>query len=128
MVAWSKSEWHTGGPRSMALDVSRFHRWAVTDSCSVWNVLSSRVLHRTAIGAGCCFSLTNFTLYECLNKPRKKVHEDDLELQRRLRLAREEGQFMSYPLEVEDLQAIQILGRRQQLSKGELASIAFAQK
>ncbi len=72
--------------------------------------------------------MTDFTLYECLGKPRKKIREADLELQRRLRAARQQGQFMSYPLDVEDLQTVEILERRQQLSKGELSSIAFAKK
>jgi hypothetical protein len=86
------------------------------------------MLHRTAVGAGCFFSMTDFALYECLSKPRKKIREADLELQRRLRTARQEGQFTSYPLDVEDLQTVEVLERRQQLSKGELSSIAFAKK
>jgi hypothetical protein len=113
----------------MALDVSAFHKLVVTDTCSVWNVLSSRMLHRTSVAAGCVFSLTGFTLYECLHKPRQQEGgAADIELQRRLTAARKDGQFQSFSLDVADLQDIEILERRQRLSKGELASIAFAKK
>ena len=112
----------------MALDVTIFHKLMVADTCSVWNVLSSRLLHSTSIGAGCLFSITAFALYECLHKPRKKIQEADLELQRRLQAARAEGQFQSYSLDVADLQDVEVLRNRQRLSKGELAAIAFAKK
>ena len=112
----------------MALDVSSFERLVVADTCSVWNVLSSRVLHRSGSGAGCCFSITSFGLYECLHKPRTKVSAADVELKRRLVAARTAGEFQSYPLDVEDLQDVAVLERRQRLSKGELAAIAFARK
>jgi len=112
----------------MALDVSSFNVLVVTDTCAVWNVLSASGVHRTAIAAGCCFSLTSFVLYECLVKPRKSIKDADLELQRRLRTARASAQFQAYSLDVEDLQDVEILERRRKLSKGELSSIAFAKK
>jgi hypothetical protein len=112
----------------MALDVTSFHKLVVTDTCSVWNVLSSRLLHRTSVGAGCCFSMTDFTLYECLEKRREEIAEADLELQRRLRAARAEGQFKTYPLDVADLQDLDVLEQRKRLGKGELAAIVFAKK
>jgi hypothetical protein len=112
----------------MALDVSRFEKLVVADTCSVWNVLSSRVLHRHGVAVGCCFSITTFGLYECLFKPRKTVVAADVELKRRLEAARVAGQFQSYPLDVEDLQDVALLERRRRLSKGELAAIAFARK
>lgn len=112
----------------MTIDVSTFHVLVVTDTCAVWNVLSARALHRAAGAAGCCFSLTEFGLYECLVKTRKKHDDGDRELQRRLRAARESGQFQAYSLDVEDLQDIEVLERRRKLSKGELAAIAFAKK
>lgn len=112
----------------MALDVSTFHAILVTDTCAVWNVLSARTLHRAATTAGCCFSLTEFGLYECLVKPRKKADEGDEELKQRLRTARASGQFQAYSLDVEDLQDVEVLERRRRLSKGELAAIAFAKK
>lgn len=112
----------------MALDVSAFEKLVVADTCAVWNVLSSRVLHRNGSAAGCCFSITSFVLYECLHKPRTKVIATDVELKRRLVAARAAGEFQSYALDVEDLQDVALLERRQKLSKGELAAIAFARK
>jgi hypothetical protein len=112
----------------MTLDVSKFHKLVVADTCAVWNILSSRLLHHTGIVAGCTFSLTGFVLYECLHKPRSKIKDSDRELQRRLKDARAAGQFKSYALAVEDLQEVQILEKRKNLSKGELAAIAFAKK
>lgn len=112
----------------MALDVSSFRVVAVTDTCAVWNILSARVLNRAAVIAGCCFSVTDFVLYECLVKPRRGMTSSDKELQARLRVARDAGQFQAYALDVEDLQDIEILEKRRNLSKGELAAIAFARK
>ncbi|WP_434347658.1 hypothetical protein ACN6A1_06270 [Myxococcus virescens] len=112
----------------MSLDVSAFHRLIVADTCAVWNVLSSRLLHHAGTVAGCFFSVTDFILYECLHKPRSRVDDSDLELQRRLKAARAAGQFRNYSLDVEDLQEVQILEKRKNLSKGELAAIAFAKK
>lgn len=117
----------------MALDVSRFHKLVVADTCSVWNVLSSRVLHAAGLAAGCSLSLTEFGVYECIHKHRSRPTEPDRELQRRLIRAREEGQFKSYRLDLEDLQDVAALERLRlrkgdRLSKGELAAIAFARK
>ena len=110
------------------LDVTLFQKLMVADTCSVWNVLSSRHLYQTGAGAGCFFSMTAFVLYECLDKPRKTIEEADIDLQSRLRAARRDGRFQSYSLDVADLQDVDILERRQALSKGELTSIAFAKK
>ena len=112
----------------MVLNVSLFHRIVVADTCSVWNILSARVLHGAAIAAGCCISLTEFGLYECLYKTRAKPTAAGKELQRRLVTAQQQGQFKAYPLDVEDLQDVAILENRQRLRKGELAAIAFAIK
>jgi predicted nucleic acid-binding protein len=112
----------------MALDVSTFHPVVVADTCAVWNVLSSSRLHREGIAAGCHYCVTDFGLYECLYKPRKAVDEVDLELQRRLRTARNDGQFQNHALAVEDLQDVAVLEQRKRLSKGELAAIAFAKR
>jgi len=50
-------------------------------------------------------------------------------LRERLSNARRNGQdFQTYPLDIEDLQTVEILQRRKNLGKGELASIAFAMK
>ena len=39
---------YNGGRSSMGFDPSRFHPFNVTDTCAVWNTLSSRVLYSTA--------------------------------------------------------------------------------
>ena len=54
----------------MAIDPSSFHSVNVTDTCAVWNVLSSRTLYTAARLAGVVFVCTGFVVYECLFKPR----------------------------------------------------------
>ncbi len=100
----------------------------VADTCAVWNVLSSAVLHRACVGSGFEFAITDFVLYECLYKPRNKPKTSDKELQERLKAARRQDQFKNYSLSVEDLQEVAILEQRRRVSKGELSAIAFAQK
>lgn len=112
----------------MPVDPSTFHRLNVTDACAVWNVLSSKRLHATAISVGCSFSLTGFVRYECLVKPRSNISEEDKELQQRLEDARSKGQFRDFLLDIQDLQEIEVLERRKKLGKGELSSIAFAKR
>lgn len=112
----------------MATDPSRFHLVNVTDTCSVWNVLSSNVLYDAARKAGCLFCLTGFVRYELLDKPRKTSHAADHELRRRLRQEQADGRFESHPCTIDDLQAIGLLADRRALGIGELSSIAFALK
>lgn len=113
----------------MAIDPSNFYLHNVADTCSVWNVLSSLTLYRRAKTAGVCFICTRFVMYECLIKRRKKNTASDKELRTRLIEAqRTRGDFQSYTLDIEDLQIVEILEKRKNLGKGELASIAFAMK
>jgi len=112
----------------MSIDPSSFHLNNITDTCAVWNVLSSRTLYVAARGAGVVFICTRFVLYECLFKPRRTVDACDGELQTRLRAAQKDSCFATYPLDVADLQTIEILENRRRLGKGELSSIAFALK
>jgi hypothetical protein len=112
----------------MSIDPSSFHLHNIADTCAVWNVLSSRTLYSAARGAGVVFICTGFVLYECLFKPRRTISACDGELQTRLRSARKDSCFVSYPLDVTDLQTIAILENRKRLGKGELSSIAFALK
>jgi len=112
----------------MPIDPSQFQKLNVADTCSIWNVLSSRLLYVAANAAGCSFCCTNFVHYECLHKPRKTYTSEDLELQARLKEAILDGKFRSYHLDLEDLQEVDILQKRKNLGKGELASIAFAKK
>src|SRR5712692_651663 len=111
----------------MRINVSKFYQYNVTDTCAVWNVLSSRVLYSTARSAGCVFCITQFVQYECLHKPRKPSAHGPI-LQRRLQQEQLKGDFQACTLAVEDLQDVSILESRRKLSKGELSSIAFAKK
>ena len=110
------------------INPSQFELHNVTDTCSVWNVLSSLILYTNASFAGCEFCLTYFVYYECLFKPRRNPTKEELLLKDRLRNERSEGAFQTYHLDIEDLQDIIILENRKRLSKGELSSIAFARK
>ena len=112
----------------MNVNLSGFHRHNVTDTCAIWNILSSRSLHLAARQAGVTFCCTKFVVYECLFKARSKVKMSDGELCNRLRKAQAEADFMEYQLDVADLQTVEILANRKRLGKGELSSIAFAMK
>jgi hypothetical protein len=112
----------------MAVDVSQFHPVNVADTCSVWNVLSSKLLYATAVASGCVFCCTYFVLYECLYKKRKIATAEHAELQSRMRAEMRKRQFECHHLNIADLQDIGILRNRKRLSKGELSSIAFAMR
>lgn len=112
----------------MAIDPSKFHLVNVTDTCSVWNVLSSARLHGAAKEARCDFCITSFVHYECLIKPRKSPTPAENELMRRLIQEQARGRFVAYHCDIGDLQAIRILESRKRLGMGELSSIAFAMK
>lgn len=112
----------------MAINPSQFHKFNVADACSIWNVLSAQLLYVAAQSAGCHFCCTKFVYYECLFKPRKEQKSEDIELQKRLRQAIQDGKIKSCTLELEDLQEIALLQKRKNLGKGELSSIAFAKK
>ncbi len=112
----------------MAFDPSYFHRYNVIDTCSVWNILASNTLYRAARNAGIEFLCTLFVIYECLNKPRKRITPCELTLQNTLKLARQKGEFKSYHLDIDDLQDVELLRNRKNLGMGELSSIALARK
>jgi hypothetical protein len=112
---------------SMAFNPLNFITMNVVDTCAVWNILSSEILYRSAISAGVTMSVTGFVYYECALKERQKVSGEDIKLQNILK--REAGKNINvYHLEIEDLQEIHILESRRNLGKGELSSIAFANR
>lgn len=114
---------------SMAIDPSKFRLINVADTCSVWNVLSSAILHSAARAARCEFCITSFVRYECLYKSRKGVPTAaETELMRRLTQEQGRGGFAAHSCDIGDLQAIKLLESRKRLGKGELSSIAFAMK
>lgn len=112
----------------MLVDPSNFHLHNVTDTCSVWNILSSQTLYTKAQAAGCSFCITGFVKYELLDKPRKRTHDADKELKDRLRQAHTEGKFSVCACTIDDLQAISSLKLSKSLGKGELSSIAMAKR
>lgn len=112
----------------MAIDPSKFHPFNVTDTCSVWNILSSNRLRSAAKDASCDFCITSFVCYECLIKPRKSHTEGDRELCRRLRAEQRGGSFTAHSCAIGDLQDVKILESRKRLGMGEISSIAFAMR
>ena len=113
---------------NIMLDPSSFHKHNITDTCSVWNVLSSLLLYARAKSAGVVFICTRFVIYECLSKPRRQITACETELQKRLRIAQSNNDFQSYQLDIDDLQTVEILKCRKQLGMGELSSLALALK
>lgn len=112
----------------MNLNPSIFNKFNVIDSCSISNILSSKILRQATKTAKCVFCCTQFVQYECLYKPRKKDSPEDMELINRLKNEQNKGEFKVYPLDIEDLLEIDILEKRKKLGKGELSSIAFAKR
>jgi hypothetical protein len=112
----------------MATDVSRFALSNIVDTCSIWNLLSSQRLLALALDSGVRLACTPFVVYECLVKPRRVKTPEDDELKQRLLSARASDQIAMFPIDVEDLQVVELLERRRRLGKGELSTIAFAMK
>jgi len=112
----------------MSRRVDQISTMAVADTCAVWNILSSSLLHRRCRALNFHFALTSFGLYECLHKRRKTRVPANHELCERLRAARDAGEFPDHSLSVEDLQEVALLENRRRLGLGELAGIAFAKR
>lgn len=112
----------------MALNPSEFLILNVADSCSITNILSSKVLWSAAQSAKCVFCCTAYVQYECLDKPRKLTSPKDDELKAILKNEQVKGHFSVYHLDIDDLLDIEVLQERMNLGKGELSSIAFARR
>ena len=111
----------------MPIDPRVFHTPIVTDTCSVWNVLSARRLFQAALSAKVHFCITEMVRYECLIKPRKNVTVEQDELIKRYKSAVAGGCFPIQTCDLADL--IQISrGAPSALSSGELSCIATAYK
>jgi predicted nucleic acid-binding protein len=115
-------------PRDEA--VRHFPIEAITDTCSVWNILCSRVLTSAAKSKGHQFILTDYIHYECLVKKRKRPSDLDQDLQKRLRSELTTSQnFSVQTLGVDDLLFLAAYpGVLKQLDRGELSALALAQK
>ncbi len=112
----------------MALNVKQFFANNIIDTCSIWNLLSSKILYVASLESNCSFSCTAFVIYECLYKPRSNKCDVEEELIDRLKAERQKGLFTDYHNTIADLQDIVVLESRMKLSKGELSSIVFANR
>ena len=111
----------------MALDPARFSLASVADTCSVWNMLSSRKLYQAAVNAKLHFCVTGMVLYECLQKPRSFVSPERTEMMHRLERARKSGAFPVQPCSLDELTDIARMAPKG-LGSGELSCIAVAYK
>lgn len=112
----------------MAANPAEIVKFVIADTCAVWNILSSAILHRACKTAGFTFTLTSFIAYECLHKRRANPTQADNDLINRLREAQAQEQFKTVDLTVDDLQDVARLELRKKLSKGELSAIAFSRR
>lgn len=110
------------------INFSLFRKSNFLDTCSIWNILSSKKLLYAAQQAGCEFYLTTYVLYECLYKTRNNPNPIDSELQERLKKLIQNKGIKNYSLTLEDLQDVEILENRKRLGKGELSSIVLARR
>ncbi|MBV9497468.1 MAG: hypothetical protein JOZ54_24740 [Acidobacteria bacterium] len=110
------------------INIAQFVLQNVTDTCAVWNVLSSERMFRAAVEARCTFVMSGFVAYEAIDKPRTIARVGEQILRHRLHEAIRNGQFAQYGLDIEDLQSVGLLRERKRLGMGEVASIALAQK
>lgn len=107
----------------MTFDPRTFVSSVVTDTCAVWNVLSSTKLYRTAFKAKATFRITRMVLFECTLKPRKFKTEEQAELLRRFEEVRKDGKFEVHECELEDLLSVSRVAPIG-LGSGELSCIA----
>lgn len=98
---------------------------AVADTCSVWNMLSSRKLYQAAVNAKLHFCVTPMVLYECLQKPRSSMTSEKAELINRLEKARRNGDFPVQECDLDDLASLVRVAPKG-LGSGELSCIATA--
>ncbi len=109
--------------------IDRIEKLAVTDTCAVWNLLSSTLLYSTCTSKGFVFALTSFVVYECLHRRRKTRTPASDELRRRLMEARARAEFNSVSISVDDLQEVIALNPKRKLrSMGELSALVFAKR
>lgn len=125
MLNFQKSGRSTGERSAMTFDPRTFHPMVVTDTCSVWNVLSARKLYHAVFATRLTFCITPMVLYECIQKPRRVVTDEMAELLTRLELVRKKGRFPLQACGLDDLMTV-IRTAPTGLSSGELSCIAVA--
>ena len=112
----------------MTIDITNCNKINVTDSCALWNILSSPTFYAVLEDQHFTFSCTDFVVYECLYRSRTTISSDEAQLQQLAKTRLAQQKISSHPLTIEDLQDEQILAYRRKLGRGELSSIAFAKK
>ena len=91
---------------AITVDCSKFRLPNVTDTCAVWNCLSSAVLFEAAIASKCSFCIVDFVHYECLLKERTKHREEDDALRTRLRREIERRRVQRASITISELQDV----------------------
>jgi hypothetical protein len=109
----------------MSFDPACFSRVSIVDTCAVWNMLSSKKLNQAAIQAKLTFCITPVVLYECLQKTRSTVTEQQEFLMTRLRNERAAGRFPVEECSLEDLLTVSAKAPGK-LGSGELSCMATA--
>lgn len=109
----------------MAIDPTKFSPMAVSDTCAVWNMLSSRKLFQAAKDANLHFCITPMVLFECLFKPRTITTPEKQELIARFEKAQKDGYFPIQECELDDLAELARLAPSG-LGSGEMSCIAMA--
>lgn len=114
----------------ITVDVSVFAPISAIDTCSVWNLLSSKMLLGAALRKGRGFAVAAYVRYEALEKSRKKpTSTAELAMQSEFRRHLTEGRsFTEVPMSVADLQAVASLPEVQKLGRGEVAALALARR
>ena len=105
----------------------------VTDTCAIWNLVSSPTLFRTARKHGLSFVITSTVSYECFvksrDKPPSRVHAWWRERLRQHLQREEVGRMEST---IDDLQEVMGIARREglgvRLGHGEISCIAVARR
>jgi len=97
----------------------------ISDTCSIWHMLSSDRFNNAAVRAGLKFLMTQAVLYECFQKQRSELSQEQKELHSRLLRERNRGRFELKTCSIEDLLAVTATAPMR-LGAGELSCIAAA--
>ena len=107
--------------------MTSFNLLNVADTCALWNLLGSPLLHKASKAVRVSICGTHFVRYECLFKAGANSPAW-IELRRRLEACVSSNEIMFCNIELEDLQEVAALEGRMAISKGELSTIAFAKR
>jgi predicted nucleic acid-binding protein len=99
------------------------------DSCSIWNILCSRILTSVAKDRGLHFVIAEYVRYECLGKKRSNPTTGELGLKAALELEIDNASYFTVaPIDVADLAAVARGNKYKRLDQGEIAAMALAHK